>query len=167
MKRRVYTYGHRNVQGLARRAGGGMWSVEQGSYRDDEVNLLHRGGNYGWNPVPDYNESVPMTDPNIDGVQRAVWSSGEPSIATSGSTFLDGAEWGGYDGLLLVGLLAGEGILALQLEEDGTLISASRLPGFDGTYGRIRTVQAGNDGSFYVTTSNGDGDVLLSVTPQL
>ncbi|MEJ7757524.1 MAG: PQQ-dependent sugar dehydrogenase [Nocardioidaceae bacterium] len=42
MKRRVYTYGHRNVQGLARRAGGGMWSVEQGSYRDDEVNLLHR-----------------------------------------------------------------------------------------------------------------------------
>jgi glucose/arabinose dehydrogenase len=96
-----------------------------------------------------------------------VWSSGDPAIATSGSTFLDGSNWAGYDGLLLVGLLAGEGILALQLEEDGTLVSASRLPGFDGTYGRIRTVQVGNDGSVYVTTSNGDGDVLLRVTPQL
>ncbi|MDQ3054947.1 MAG: PQQ-dependent sugar dehydrogenase [Actinomycetota bacterium] len=168
----IYTYGHRNVQGLALRPGTqDMYSAEHGPDVDDEVNLLTPGANYGWNPVgedpADYNESVPMTDPNIDGVQPAVWSSGEPTIATSGSTFLDGAEWGGYDGLLLVGLLAGEGILALQLEEDGTLISASRLPGFDGTYGRIRTVQAGNDGSFYVTTSNGDGDVLLSVTPQL
>jgi len=169
----IYTYGHRNVQGLALRPGtGDMYSAEHGPDIDDEVNLLIAAANYGWNPVGDdpgdYNESVPMTDPAIDGAQPAVWSSGEPTIATSGSTFLDGETWGGYDGLLLIGLLAGEGILALQLGENGELISASRLPGFDGTYGRIRTVQLGNDGSLYVTTSNGDGsDVLLRVTPQL
>ncbi len=147
-----------------------MYSAEHGPDVDDEINLLMRGANYGWNPVgadpSDYNESVPMTDPSIDGAQPAVWSSGDPTLATSGSTFLDGPAWAGYDGLLLVGLLAGQGILALQLGPDGELISASRLPGFDGTYGRIRTVQLGNDGSFYVTTSNGGGDVLLRVTPQ-
>ena len=168
----IYTYGHRNVQGLALRPGTEeMYSAEHGPDVDDEVNLLIAGANFGWNPVGadpgDYNESVPMTDPNIDDAQPAIWSSGEPAIATSGATFLDGPEWGGYDGLLLVGLLAGQGILALQLDEDGALLSASRLPGFDGTYGRIRTVQLGNDGLLYVTTSNNGGDVLLRVTPQL
>lgn len=169
----IYTYGHRNVQGLALRPGtDDMYSAEHGPDVDDEINLLTPGANFGWNPVgaspSDYNESVPMTDPGIDGARPAVWSSGDPSIATSGSTFLNGPEWGGYDGLLLVGLLAGEGILALQLDPGGVLISASRLPGFDGTYGRIRTVQLGNDGSLYVTTSNGDGeDVLLRLSPRL
>lgn len=167
----IYTYGHRNVQGLALQPSTGqMYSAEHGPDVDDEINLLTAGANYGWNPVgedpSDYNESVPMTDLNIDGAQVAVWSSGDPTVATSGCTFLDGPEWAGYDGLLLVGLLAGQGILAIQLDASGALISASRLPGFDGTYGRIRTVQLGNDGALYVTTSNGGGDVLLRVTPR-
>lgn len=166
----IYTYGHRNVQGLALRPGtGDMYSAEHGPDVDDEINLLTSGANYGWNPVgdspDDYNESVPMTDPDIDGAQPALWSSGEPTLATSGATFLDGPDWAGYDGLMLVALLKGEGILVLQFELDGTLITASRLPGFDGTYGRIRTVQLGNDGALYVTTSNNGGDVLLRVTP--
>lgn len=167
----IYTYGHRNVQGLALRPGTeDMYSAEHGPDVDDEINLLTSGANFGWNPVgdspDDYNESVPMTDPNIAGAVPALWSSGNPTLATSGATFLDGPEWGAYDGLMLVGLLRGEGILVLQFEPDGALISASRLPGFDGTYGRIRTVQLGNDGAFYVTTSNGGGDVLLRVSPQ-
>ena len=59
----IYTYGHRNVQGLALRPGTRqMWSVEHGPDVDDEINLLVAGGNYGWDPVPGYNESVPMTD---------------------------------------------------------------------------------------------------------
>ena len=61
-KRYVFTYGHRNVQGLAQRRDGTLWSVEHGSFRDDEVNLLRGGGDHGWNPVPGYDESVPMTD---------------------------------------------------------------------------------------------------------
>ena len=60
---RIYTYGHRNVQGLARRPGTDqMWSVEHGPRVDDEINLLTAGGNYGWDPVPGYNENAPMTD---------------------------------------------------------------------------------------------------------
>ena len=61
-QRYVLTYGHRNVQGLAQRPGGTLWSVEHGSDRDDEVNQLGGGLNYGWNPVPGYDESKPMTD---------------------------------------------------------------------------------------------------------
>ena len=94
-RRYVHTYGHRNVQGLAERADGSLWSVEHGSDRDDEVNLLVNGGDYGWNPVPGYNESVPMTDPGLPGTQiEAKWSSGYPTVATSGGTFMYGSQWG-------------------------------------------------------------------------
>ena len=80
----MFTYGHRNVQGLAQRRDGTLWSVEHGSYRDDEVNLLRPGGDYGWNPVPGYNESVPMTDQSLPGRQvGARWRSGDPTLATS------------------------------------------------------------------------------------
>jgi glucose/arabinose dehydrogenase len=61
--RYVTSYGHRNVQGLAIRPGTRQrWSAEHGSYRDDEVNLVHGGANYGWDPRPGYNDSVSMTD---------------------------------------------------------------------------------------------------------
>ena len=87
----MHTYGHRNVQGLAERADGTIWSMEHGPDRDDEVNLLVNGGDYGWNPVPGYNESVPMTDHGLPGTQiDAKWSSGYPTVATSGGTFVYG-----------------------------------------------------------------------------
>ncbi|TFV88326.1 PQQ-dependent sugar dehydrogenase [Blastococcus sp. CT_GayMR16] len=167
----VWTYGHRNVQGLAVRPGTGqVFSVKQGSSRDDEVNLLRPGGNYGWNPDGadgGYDESVPMTDPGIAGAIPAVWSSGAQTIATSGGTFLDGEDWGAYDGLMLLGVLKGQGVLALRLDDDGALQEQFRLPELEGAYGRIRTVQQGTDGALYVTTDNGgDGDKLLRVTPR-
>ncbi len=167
---RVWTYGHRNVQGLAVRPGSGqVFSVEHGPDRDDEVNLLRGGANYGWDPVGAdvYDETVPMTDPDIPGAVPAVWSSGAPALATSGATFLDGAQWGNYDGLLLVGLLRDEGVLALRLDEAGALVEEFRIPELDGTQGRIRTVQQGRDGALYVTTDNGNSDDrLLRVTPR-
>ena len=165
----LWTYGHRNVQGLAVRPGSGqVFAVEHGPDRDDEVNLLQPGGNYGWAPVPGgYDESVPMTDPAIPGARPAVWSSGSPTVAPSGGTFLDGEEWGAYDGLLVVGLLRGAGVLALRLDDAGAVVEQFRLPELDGGYGRIRTVQLGGDGALYVTTDNGgDADVLLRVTPR-
>jgi aldose sugar dehydrogenase len=166
----VWTYGHRNVQGLAVRPGTNqIYSVEQGSSRDDEVNLLRAGGNYGWDPNGDdggYDESVPMTDLEIPGAIPAVWSSGEQTIATCGGTFLDGEQWGAYDGLMLVAVLKGQGVLALRLDDDGVLQEQFRLPELEGTYGRIRTVQQGTDGALYVTTDNGTDDQLLRVTPR-
>jgi hypothetical protein len=66
-----------------------MRSVEHGTYRDDEVNRLVAGGNHGWNPVPGYDETKPMTDFSLPGRPLgARWSSGQPTVATSGATWL-------------------------------------------------------------------------------
>jgi glucose/arabinose dehydrogenase len=166
----VWTLGHRNVQGLAvRPVSGQVFAVEHGPDRDDEVNLLRQGGNYGWDPDGGghYDESVPMTDPEIAGAIPAVWSSGRPTLATSGATFLDGDLWGAYDGLLLVGLLKARGVLALRLDDAGALQEQFRVPELDGAHGRIRSVLQGVDGALYVTTDNGrDADRLLRVTPR-
>jgi glucose/arabinose dehydrogenase len=167
----VWTSGHRNVQGLAVRPGSGqVFAVEHGPDRDDEVNLQQPGGNYGWNPEGSggsYDQSVPMTDPAIPGAIPAVWSSGEPTLATSGATFLDGDQWGAYDGLLVVALLKAQGVLALRLDADGDLQQQFHLPELEGTRGRIRSVLQGADGALYLTTDNGGGaDTLLRVTPR-
>lgn len=166
----VWNYGHRNVQGLAVRPGTNqIFGVEQGTFRDDEVNLLRPGGNYGYDPDGadgSYDESVPMTDTSIPGAVAAVWSSGRETIATCGGTFLDGARWGAYDGLMLLGVLKGEGVLALRLDAKGALVDQFRLPELEGRYGRIRTVQQGTDGDLYVTTDNGSDDEVLRVTPR-
>ncbi|MCF6507729.1 PQQ-dependent sugar dehydrogenase [Blastococcus sp. MG754426] len=166
----IWTYGHRNVQGLAVRPGTDQtYSVEHGPDRNDEVNLLQPGGNYGWDPDGggSYDESVPMTDPAIEGAVPAVWDSGAPPIAPSGGTFLDGDQWGDYDGLLLLGALRGQHVLALRLDDQGQVVEQFRLPELDGTHGRIRALEQGTDGALYVTTDNGDDrDQLLRVTPQ-
>jgi glucose/arabinose dehydrogenase len=174
MKRKVFTYGHRNVQGLARRADGRVWSVEHGSYRDDEVNLLHTGGNYGWNPVPrrsgdpSYNEGAnsPMTDDSLPGKQiKARWRSGDPTVATSGATFVSGSAWGAWNGALVVTALKDSSVRILLLSSSGTLLATWKPAVLDGTYGRLRAAVRGPDGSVYLTTSNGSDDKILKVTP--
>jgi aldose sugar dehydrogenase len=165
-KRYVQTYGHRNVQGLTLRkdASGGVWSIEQGTYRDDEVNVLENGGDYGYNPVPGYNESVPMTDHSLPGQQiGAVWRSGDPTVATSGGDFVYGKRWGAYDGTLAVAALKGERVLFLRLKPTADLAGV-RVPPALRKYGRIRTVVDGPGSVIYVTTDNGGGDdVILAV----
>ncbi|HEX2075659.1 MAG TPA: PQQ-dependent sugar dehydrogenase [Geodermatophilus sp.] len=167
----IWTYGHRNVQGVAIRPGTGqVFAAEQGTQRDDEVTLLRPGANGGYNPAADggYLESAPMTDPSLPGVVSPTWASGAPTIASCGATFLDGEQWGAYEGLLLLGVLKGRGVLALRIAPDGTLLEQFRLPEFEGRYGRIRTVQQGDDGNLYVTTDNGgNADQLLRVTPRV
>ncbi len=163
IKRKIYTYGHRNVQGLALRPGGGMWSVEHGSYRDDEANRLVKGGNYGWNPVPGYDESVPMTDFSLPGKQiGARWKSGDPTIAPSGSVWLRGKKWGVWQGCLAVGVLGDSHLRILEFTPAGTFVR-SWVP-LDGP--RLRSAVLGPDGNLYLTTSNGGGsDRILEVIP--
>ncbi|MCU1607283.1 MAG: Soluble quinoprotein glucose/sorbosone dehydrogenase [Modestobacter sp.] len=171
LTRRVLSYGHRNVQGIAVQPGtGAVYTVEQGTTRDDEVNVSVAGGDFGYDPDGadgSYDESVPMTDLSRPGVVPAVWSSGAPTIATSGGTFLDGDQWGSYAGLLLLGVQKDTGVLALRIGPGGALTEQFRLPEVQDDYGRIRTPQLGSDGALYLTTDNGSGaDLLLRLTPQ-
>lgn len=165
-KRYVLTYGHRNVQGLAQRADGSLWSVEQGSFRDDEVNKLVRGGNYGWNPVPGYNESVPMTDHSLPGRQIAArWRSGEPTLATCGASFVHGARWGALDGTLAVAALKASRVVFMRFDRSGDLLR-TRAPRALRQFGRLRSVTSLGNGSLLITTDNGGGaDAILRVSP--
>jgi aldose sugar dehydrogenase len=164
-KRYIYTYGHRNVQGLALRKDGTMWSVEHGTYRDDEVNRLRWGGNYGWNPVPGYDETVPMTDQSLPGPQiEAAWSSGDPTIATSGATFVRGSRWGGYDDALAVAALKGERVVFMKFDSAGQLLW-TRTPPVLRSFGRLRSVTRANNGDLLITTANGSADRVLRVRP--
>ena len=165
--RYVWNYGHRNIQGLALRPGTGqLFTAEHGPDRDDEINLVRKGANYGWNPVPGYDESVPMTDRRkYPKAISAVWRSGRPTVATSGLTFLSGQRWGTWNGALAVAYLKGEDVRLLFLDKAGKVTSTRSMPGA-ARFGRIRTVQQGPDGLLYLTTSNGGGnDRIIRVTP--
>ena len=162
--RYVWTYGHRNVQGLVfRTSAGQLWSVEHGTDRDDEVNQIVKGGNYGWSPTPGYNEKRAMTDKKrFPKARSAKWRSGHPTVATSGATFLTGAQWDQWNGRLAVAMLKGEGIKIFRLNGNSIVEEQTILT----SYGRIRTVQQGPDGALYFATSNGSGnDGIYRVTP--
>jgi glucose/arabinose dehydrogenase len=159
----VWTYGHRNVQGLAFRASNDqLWTAEHGPSRDDEVNRILKGRNYGWSPTPGYNESRSMTDKRrYPKAYSAKWRSGSPTVATSGATFVTGASWQSWNGKLFVAKLKGKGVMVMNVTTSGkTTRIANTLSG----YGRIRTVQQGPDGALYFTTSNGSGDAIYKVT---
>jgi aldose sugar dehydrogenase len=166
---RIYSYGHRNVQGLALfkspRDGVYGYSVEHGPSRDDEVNLL-RSGNKGWNPVPGYNESVPMTDKQkYPDAGEAVWRSGDITIAPSGATIVTGDKWLSLSGKLAIAVLKNQHVRLLEFESDKNLKSEQVL--FEGEYGRIRSVVMGPNDDMYITTDNGDGeDQIVKIIPQ-
>jgi glucose/arabinose dehydrogenase len=168
----VYTYGHRNVQGVAvRPSDGAVYTAEHGPTTDDEVNLLRAGGNYGWDPaqggtVGGYDESVPMTDLERfpDAVSPA-WSSGSPVEAVSGAAFLSGPQWGDLDGTLAVGALRGSKLLLMRLGSDGAVAGVDEPAPLDDTFGRLRAVRTGPDGALFVSTSNGDDDKVLRIDP--
>jgi glucose/arabinose dehydrogenase len=166
--RLIYTYGHRNVQGLARRPGTTqMWTVEHGPAVDDEVNVLVPGANYGWDPVPGYDEGVPMTNRRkFPKAVRAKWSSGSRTLATSGAAFLPGSGWGRWNGALAVASLKGSELIVFTLGSKGRIVRTEVPTALAKRYGRLRAVQLGPDRSLYVTTDNGSGDRILRLTPQ-
>lgn len=167
---RVYTLGHRNVQGLAFQPGSNrLYEVEQGTTRDDELNLLVAGGNYGYRPdrAPFiYDESVPMTDPDrVPGAIEAVWSSGEPTIATPGLTFLDGSAWADWEGAAVISTQQTRELVVLQLAADGRTV-VEETEALTDDYGRLRSLTTTEDGSILLTTDNGNGqDQVLRLTP--
>ncbi len=166
-KRYVFTYGHRNVQGLAQRRDGSLWSVEHGPDRDDEVNRLRAGGDYGWNPVPGYNESVPMTDRSLPGPQvGAKWRSGSPTLATSGAAWVYGKKWGRLNGTLAVAALKANRVVFMKFGPRGQL-QWTRSPDRLRRLGRLRSVVLTPEKNLLLTTDNdAPTDAVLRVRPQ-
>ena len=134
----VYSYGHRNVQGLAFDDQGRLWASEFGQNTWDELNLIQAGGNYGW---PDVEGT--SNDSRFVAPQR-VWSTADAS--PSGIAVAGGSVW-------MAGL-RGQRLWQIPLTGTGT---GEPVAHFTGEYGRLRTVILAPDGSLWLTTSNTDG----------
>ncbi|MBS7549013.1 PQQ-dependent sugar dehydrogenase [Dietzia massiliensis] len=169
---RILTYGHRNVQGLALQPGTGrIYSAEHGTLVDDEINLILPGKNYGWDPyrpgIPrDHDDASPMTDlEKFPDAMEAVWSSGDPTWATSGITFLDHPSWREWNGALAVAMLKSKRIALMRLSDDGLEVTDT-VEILADEHGRIRSLTSEPDGTILATTSNGNGrDEVLRIRP--
>ena len=161
---RIYSYGHRNVQGIAFRPSDGFGvTTEHGPDRADELNALVPG-NFGWNPVPGYNEGVPMTDlGEFPNAVEALWDTGSRTFALAGATFITGSQWKEWNGALAIAMLKDAKLLLLELDASGHPVDAGIAIK---NRGRLRSPVQGPDGSLYITTDNGGGnDVILKLTP--
>lgn len=138
----VYSYGHRNPQGLTWDDRGRLWSTEHGPSGGrsgfDELNLIEPGRNYGWPTI--------QGDGSAPGMER-------PKLHAGGNTWGPGgaAYW---NGRVFFGGLRGESLYEARLSESGAPMLRRH---FRGEFGRIRAVRVGPDGMLYFTTSNRDG----------
>ncbi|RKS06986.1 glucose/arabinose dehydrogenase [Nocardiopsis sp. Huas11] len=136
----VYSYGHRNVQGLAWDGDGRLYATEFGANELDEVNLIEPGANYGWPEVEGPGGGDEYTDPLV------TWSPEEAS--PSGAAIAGGALW--------TAALRGERLWRIPLDGEGGLGEPEAY--FEGDHGRLRTVVAEPGGeALWLTTSNHDG----------
>lgn len=135
----VWTYGHRNVQGLAWDASGRMFATELGQNTFDEINRIEAGNNYGWPIVEGPGGGGQFTDPLL------TWSTAEAS--PSGAAILGGSLW--------VAALRGQRLWEVPLTAEGGV--GTPVAHFTSEFGRLRGVAAAPDGSLWVTTSNRDG----------
>lgn len=159
----VYSYGHRNPQGLDWDGGGNLVATEHGpsgerGFAHDEINAIEAGANYGW-PLAVGGES-------LEGAVDPALHTGSETWAPSGAAFYRGGipEW---DGMYMVAALAGRSLVAV---DPGSWTEAGR---YLQEYGRLRDAAMGPDGALYVLTSNRDGrgspspgdDLVLRVVP--
>ncbi|WP_205543996.1 PQQ-dependent sugar dehydrogenase [Rubrobacter indicoceani] len=147
----VWSYGHRNVQGLAWDARGRMYATELGQNAFDEVNRIAKGKNYGWPRVEGKSKNRRFKNP------VAVFS---PETASpSGAAIYRGDAIPGWNGDLLFAALRGERLWKLDRRADGTI--RSRTAFLTGTYGRLRAVEQAPDGSVWLLTTNGSNDKVV------
>lgn len=156
----VYSYGHRNPQGLAWDNEGRLWSTEHGPSGDphgyDEVNLIEIGNNYGWPYILGMQTRAGMVAPIINSGISDTW-------APAGMAY--------WNGRLFFGGLRGEALYEAVIQDDGSLILKRH---FENKFGRIRAVVLGPDNYLYISTSNRDGrgnehqgdDRILKINPE-
>ncbi len=169
----VWTWGHRNPQGLVYSPNGSiLYSSEHGPANDDEINIIKKGRNYGWPKVQGFCDLVTETafcsDSNVVEPIFA-WT---PTLAVAGIDFYNSdliAEW---KNSLLVTSLKASRITQLKLNETGTEV-INKTDFFTGEFGRLRDLCISPDGKVYIATSNRDGrgsakandDKIIEITP--
>ena len=146
----VYTYGHRNPQGLDwNPITGDLFITEHGPAQDDEINILRPGGNYGWP-----NALGQVNDPNyVDPILSFT-----PTLALAGGAFYTGGNLAeSWEGNFIFANLKASHLHRVVLAPPGfnSVLSHERL--FQGQFGRLRAAAMGPDGYLYFTTSNRDG----------
>lgn len=145
----VYSYGHRNPQGIDwHPTTGELWESEHGATGNDEINVIDLGVNYGW-PLIEGNQTMP-------GMREPV-AFYNPAIAPSGSSFYRGQRFAQFANNLFVGTLRGTHLLRIRLDPSAPrrIVAQERL--LEGQFGRIRDVASGPDGYLYFCTNNRDG----------
>ena len=167
VRRAIWSYGHRNMQGMAvDPRTGRLWQSEHGPRGGDEINLPEAGKNYGWPVISDgmdYLTNRPYAETRgreAPGMERPyfVWAK---SPALSGMAFLTGHPDSAWNDSLLLGALAGQSLIRLSLDGD-RIVAEERL--LTDLRHRIRDVRVAADGRVYVLTDASDGQ-LLRLTP--
>ena len=161
----VFSYGHRNPQGLAfDKATSTIYENEHGPRGGDEINVLEAGKNYGWPKITygvDYT-GLPISDKvAMDGMEQPLLS-WVPSIAPSGMTFYDKDLFADWKGDLLVSALAGEQLRRVELKAGKVLKQETFLTELKT---RFRNIATAPDGSIWVLTDEPEGRVL-KLTPK-
>lgn len=168
VRRAIWSYGHRNMQGLAvDPRTGTLWESEHGPRGGDELNLPKAGKNYGWPVVSDgmdyaTNRPYPETRGREAAGMERPWHVWPKSPALSGMAFYTGRPGHPWNDSLLLGALAGRSLIRLQLDGD-RIVSEERL--LEDLGKRIRDVRVGSDGNVYVLTDEDDGQLSRLVPP--
>ncbi|MBL8345164.1 MAG: PQQ-dependent sugar dehydrogenase [Rubrivivax sp.] len=185
---RIYTYGHRNPQGIAFRAPGNAGSAdagrpllcEHGPGLNDEVTPLVAGGNGGWDPRPRANTGLCPDGSNIgycgyngaDMTELAlypaalppIWRSTPTSLGLSGCGVVNGLAWRDWNGALALALLSGRRLEILRMDAAGAVTGTLRL--LDTLGERLRHVETGPDGALWVLTDGkSGGDEIWRLAP--
>ena len=145
----VYSYGHRNPQGLAVAADGTVWLHEHGPRGGDEVNVIEPGVNYGWPAITtgvDYSGALVSPYSEWPGMAQSAWQ-WTPSIAPSGLAIGSGERFPDWHGDLLVGALVAREVRLLEVEQ-GKPVRERAL--FSEVGARVRDVRIGPDGAVYL-----------------
>ncbi|MBV7378101.1 PQQ-dependent sugar dehydrogenase [Maritimibacter dapengensis] len=159
----IWSYGHRNLQAAALGPDGDLWTVEHGPRGGDELNRPEAGKNYGW-PVITYGidySGAPIGEGMTaqEGMEQPIYY-WDPVIAPSGMVFYDGDVFSDWQGDALIGGLASQSLVRLEIEDGRVTGEARYLQG----QGRVRDVDVAQDGAVMVLTDSGNG-ALYRLTP--